>query len=148
MLFKAERLLTELMDLRDEYMARQPVNSSWYKNERALAVEAGIEMCIQKVEELKAQPDSWEARPLVLTLDDFMAQPRPCWIEHKENETFTGWGMFYAERYPLLKINTLKVGSLLLAPERYGVSWIALSDKPDEETRKGLWKDEKCTGDR
>lgn len=46
-------IITALMDLRDEWIARQP-RSEWYKDKAAQGVEKGIEMCIEKVRELSA----------------------------------------------------------------------------------------------
>ena len=45
-------ILNALMDLRDEFVAKQP-RSEWYKDKMAQGVEKGIEMCIKKVGEMK-----------------------------------------------------------------------------------------------
>lgn len=45
------RILKALMDLRDEWIARQP-RSEWYKDKAAQGVEKGIEMAIEKVREM------------------------------------------------------------------------------------------------
>ena len=47
-----ERILTALMDLRDEFIARQP-RSEWVKNKVAQGIEKGIEMAIEKVREME-----------------------------------------------------------------------------------------------
>lgn len=46
-----ETIITALMDLRDEWIAKQP-RTEWFKNKRAQGVEKGIEMCIEKVREV------------------------------------------------------------------------------------------------
>lgn len=46
-----DTIITALMNLRDEFVAKQP-RSEWVKDKRALGVEKGIEMCIEKITEL------------------------------------------------------------------------------------------------
>ena len=45
------RLLVQLMDMRDKWIAKQP-NTEWITDKRAQGIEQGIEMCIQKVREM------------------------------------------------------------------------------------------------
>lgn len=52
---KNQSLINALMDLRDEFVAKQP-RSEWVTNKVAQGVEKGIEMCIEKVREM-AQHD-------------------------------------------------------------------------------------------
>ena len=53
MLIESETVLTAFSALREEYQARLPKGSSWYKAERALAVIVGIELCTEKVKEIE-----------------------------------------------------------------------------------------------
>lgn len=53
MLIDSETVLTAFSALREEYQARLPKGSSWYKAERALAVIVGIELCAKKVKEIE-----------------------------------------------------------------------------------------------
>lgn len=48
---ETDRILIALMDLRDEWIAKQP-RGEWYKSDRAKGIEQGIEMCIEKITEL------------------------------------------------------------------------------------------------
>lgn len=48
---KNHALINALMDLRDEFVAKQP-RGEWYKSDRAQGIEQGIEMAIQKVREM------------------------------------------------------------------------------------------------
>lgn len=49
-----KHIITALMDLRDEFVAKQP-RGEWYKSDRAQGVERGIEMCIEKVREMAGE---------------------------------------------------------------------------------------------
>lgn len=44
-------IITALMDLRDEFIAKQP-RSEWVNNKVAQGVEKGIEMCIARIREM------------------------------------------------------------------------------------------------
>ncbi len=50
-LMTSDEVITALMDLRDEFVAKQP-RSEWYKDKTAQGVEKGIELCIEKVREI------------------------------------------------------------------------------------------------
>ena len=50
-----KHIITALMDLRDEFVAKQP-KTDWYKDKIAQGVEKGIEMCIARIKEM-AQHD-------------------------------------------------------------------------------------------
>ena len=54
-LMTSEDVIRALMDLRDEFVAKQP-RSEWYKDKTAQGVEKGIEMCIARIREM-AQHD-------------------------------------------------------------------------------------------
>lgn len=82
-------------------------------------------------------------RTEVVDLETFIGCRRPLWIEHRTAPALSGWGMFYAEQYPLLRVETLRLGKILLAPERYGKDWVALSNEPCEGERVNLWRKEK-----
>lgn len=56
-LMTSEEVIRTLMDLRDEWIARQP-RSEWYKDKTAQGVERGIEMAIAKVREVYEKSDS------------------------------------------------------------------------------------------
>ena len=47
-------IIKALMDLRDEFVAKQP-KTEWYKDKIAQGVEKGIEMCIEKVREMETE---------------------------------------------------------------------------------------------
>lgn len=51
---ETDRILIALMDLRDEWIAKQP-RSEWFKDKMAQGVEKGIEMCIEKVREIAGE---------------------------------------------------------------------------------------------
>lgn len=50
-LMTSHTIITALMDLRDEFVAKQP-RSEWVNNKVAQGVEQGIEMAIQRVREM------------------------------------------------------------------------------------------------
>lgn len=50
-LMTTEDVIRALMDLRDEFVAKQP-RSEWVNNKVAQGIEKGIEMAIEKVREL------------------------------------------------------------------------------------------------
>ncbi|MBR3236935.1 MAG: hypothetical protein IKM82_00825 [Oscillospiraceae bacterium] len=68
-----------------------------------------------------------------LSLEAFIGSDRPCWIQHRYLDVYCGWAMFYAEQYPLIKVDYIRVGRVMLAPDKYGISWVALDREPTAE---------------
>ena len=68
-----------------------------------------------------------------LSLEEFIESERPCWIQHRYMDLYCGWAMFYAEQHPLLKVDYIRVGRIMLPPNAYGLSWVALDREPTEE---------------
>ena len=68
-----------------------------------------------------------------LSLEEFVGSDRPCWIQHRYLDVYCGWAMFYAEQYPLIKVDYIRVGRVMLAPDKYGISWAALDREPSAE---------------
>lgn len=68
-----------------------------------------------------------------LSLEEFIGSDRPCWIQHRYLDVYCGWAMFYAEQYPLIKVDYIRVGRVMLAPDKYGISWVALDREPTAE---------------
>ena len=78
--------------------------------------------------------------PVVLDLDEFIACMKPCWIEHRTLPTYCGWALYYAEQLPLLKIDYLRIGRVLLSPDTYRKQWVALTNEPTREEKEALWR--------
>ena len=49
-----DKIIVELMNLRDEFVAKQP-RSEWFKDKMAQGIEKGIEMAIARVKEMETE---------------------------------------------------------------------------------------------